>query len=809
MDFVWSVVRGNSVTFTVAAMPWRLSIDDELKLEYLGRSHFFCRIFIFVKNGKSFSFHRHFPSDGCVSVKTNATSIGVKIALDEGEKNAGMINVGDTSHVSALVQTLFYITALRSELFESATRTNLENAIADAFAGLQKEAVAPSPALIVAKSHDFREYFRYVVDELKTEIFTGEFFVSLEKACGCKATRTELFNDVVVEAKENLVASLEIRATERMECDHGIGEAMKRLKIKTLPDFLVLNVKRSDEKATHFEYPHVLSGGAMAELCIDKVEDYRLYSVINSDGDHKFCYVSVDGKWVKFNDCVVTRLNDFEVADGPYRVVCLFYLKQSQWDKMLFGDEGLLTRIITNRKTQLATGDRTEDGIVTMIFRPTTLVSEGLFYFTMEDMPRFTALTLFSNEYPSAGLHAIKKNFVYEIKTKLWSRKKPRFSYLFRVTEHVTEYLSDNDVVVDDGFLFYLGVDSLLEIDAGTKRENEPNFVCINDAPIKRLYFLKMYKKNVRYCTDVFPENLEIVDYVLLSDKDFDFVDYYKIDGDNVTLVDKKIDGECNAILRGYEVVVEGIYVILATDHRAYVEFRDWVRRRIYLNGMLLERRVKVCELEDAIRRVLMSNNVSVDWKRSRIKYENERGSFLNAVDKLCSYEESKERSISCVEKIFVDISDPYRLAYVAQGADNYNKICHIHPVVIKSGDTVKDLVQLLKYYNLECVDLKQSLVYSKKDTFVVEKLDLSEEIPVGLIVLQDLRGEHTKVVFTKNLEPKGYPFYLRTEGLSTLGDVRDKYKINALVIRKIVEVFVIMEDDDKLGEEMLLVEVE
>eukprot|EP01091_Cochliopodium_minus_P019747 TRINITY_DN8400_c0_g2_i1.p1 TRINITY_DN8400_c0_g2~~TRINITY_DN8400_c0_g2_i1.p1 ORF type:complete len:2136 (-),score=629.79 TRINITY_DN8400_c0_g2_i1:47-6454(-) len=209
---------------------------------------------------------------------------------------------------------------------------------------------------------DAQEFFQTLCDKIDTilkptdnKMFLRKFCRGAHsnqiksKDCQHKSSREELFYTFSVEVsqKNNLVDALEdsiqgekLEGENKYKCD-GCSDyvnALKRTTIKTLPNVLVIHLKRFDfnfntmqkEKLNvHFQFPEDLNMKQFTEEAIefkegntnvffhkDSYYQYKLKGVVvhrgsTADSGHYYSYIKepVNGKWLEFNDEVVRPFN--------------------------------------------------------------------------------------------------------------------------------------------------------------------------------------------------------------------------------------------------------------------------------------------------------------------------------------------------------------------------------------------------------------------------------------------------------------------------------------------------------------------
>lgn len=850
MDITWNGVPGGSTSFQAKNETWRLSMSSTaLSLKYLGCTEGFFRVLVMV-DSVPFSFHRHFPEDPDILIADSfSTRHTVSVKIRPGRQAArynGIFNPGNACQVNSVLQILFNISEFRHHVYTENQGTLLSDLFIDI--ETEQQPVTPSQLLISSQDdmhRDARLFFLRTLDETGSDLFSGAFTIISQADCGCETHVSELFQDISLDVYDTLEDSLRAFLTkeniEQYECkEHGPSKAKRRFTVEKWPDVLALTLKRpepqKDGPKKYCKYPFFIS--------FDMLPSYKLYAVMvyenMAEKAHYFCYVLLSGRWTKFNDSNVTYLNDFEAFEfgGNHPVTgeamrfaarMLFYVKESEWEHVFHGDEGVLTRIATNSHPRLrldATPARfltpsinSCPETVTESYSQVSSTSEYLsrlvdafstdenmdpglsFYFSISDMPRYTALKLFSNEYPSVKLRPIKNDFLSKIEMKLWLPRKPGFFALFRVTEDKTERINGSMRANGDTF-FCVGTDA------------EPSGAEDNK---RRLYFLKRYEP-ITACKYLFPRSLVLSGYVFAGDCDLDAVEHFRVEGEEIRKVERKDaeeeNGTLNPLKGEYEIVIDGIYVVLANNHQDYFRFRQWVRERKCLGGVFVERTTRIGSLESIVRDVFMSRGVSVDWKNSVVRTGSgtlESESAMETARSQPSVSEiSEDMCADAVEKLCVRVNESHRTVYVGQGPDNYNEIDHIHSVVVRGDATVESLARKLK--RCECLNLNDefSFVRSQKDSFELVVMSRNERIfyKESLIVLQNLgKGRFNKVIFTVDGDPYGYPFFLCTEGLQRFGSICTRYNAVSLIVRR-GPLLVVVDDDDEMGDEMLLVEI-
>lgn len=850
MDITWNAVPGVSTNFQARNETWRLSMTSTaLSLEYLGHAGGFFRVLVMV-DSVPFSFHRHFPQDADILITDSfATRHTVSVKIRSGRQAArynGIFNPGNACHVISVLQMLFNLPEFRYYVYAEKQETSLS----DLFIDLETEnqPVTLLNLLIPPLEDTYRDvrlFFLRILNETGSCLFSGTFVIIYQLDCGCEVNVFESFREISLDVCDTLENALRAFLTaenlEQYECkEHGSCQAMKRFKVQEWPDVLALYLKRpeteEDSSMKYCKYPFFIS--------LDIIPSYKLYAVIvrenTAEKAHYFCNVLLNGRWIKFNDSNVTYLNDFEIFEfgGKHPVTgeqmkfvaqMLFYVKESEWERVFHGEEGILTRISASSRPQLrldATPARfltpsinscqetasesysqassTSEYLSRIVNVGATdeAVDPGLsFYFSISDMPRYTALTLFSDEYPSVRLRPIKNDILSKIEVKLWLPRKPGFFALFRVTENKTERI-DGSMRANGDIFFCIGTD--IEPIGGEDDK-------------RRLYFVKRYAP-VTVCKNLFPRSLVLSGYVFVGDRDLDAVEYFRIEGEEIRKIEKKDSQEGNGTLNTlkgeHEIVLDGIYVILANDHQDYFRFRQWVRKRKCLGGVFVERSTRVGSIEDIVRDVFMSRGVSIDWKNSLVCTGGntlESESAMETAHTQPSVSEiNEELCADAVKKLCVRVHESHKTVYVGQGSDNYNEIDHIHSVVVRRDATVESLARKLRHFECLSFDEEFSFVRSRKNSFELAVMSRNEHVfyEENLIVLQNLRrGRFNKIVFTVDGDPYGYPFFLCTEGIQRFGSICTRYNAASLIVRR-GPLLIVVDDDDEMGDEMLLVEI-
>lgn len=850
MDITWNAAPGGSTNFQARNENWRLSMSSTaLSLEYLGHTEGFFRVLVMV-DSVPFSFHRHFPEDTDILIADSfSTRHTVSVKIRPGRQAArynGIFNPGNACYANAVLQVLFNIPEFRHHVYAEKQGTLLSDLFIDL--ETEQQPVTPPPLLIPPPEDTHRDvqlFFLRTLDETGSNLFSGTFTIVSEPDCGCETRVSESFRDITMDIHDTLENALRAFLTaenlEQYECkEHGPCQATRRLNVQEWPDVLALYLKRpeaqEDGSMKYCKYPFFIS--------FDMLPSYKLYAVIVRENEkekaHYFSYVLLSGRWTKFNDSNVTYLNDFEALDfgGSHPVTgeamrfaaqMLFYVKESEWERVFHGEEGVLTRIAASPRPRLRL-DATPARFLTPSINscPETVtesysqasstsgylsrmvdvgavdvaVDPGLsFYFSISDMPRYTALTLFSNDYPSVKLRPIKNDFLSKIEVKLWLSRKPGFFALFRVTEDKTERVNGSMRASGDTF-FCTGTDT------------EPPGA---EDDKRRLYFVKRYTPSTA-CKHLFPRSLVLSGYVFAGDCDLDAVEHYRVESEEIRKVERKDaqegSGTLSALKGEQDIVVDGIYVVLTNDHQDYFRFRQWVRERKCIGGVFVERTTKVGSLEGIVRDVFMSGGVSIDWNESVVRTGGSTLEGESAMETARSQpsvsEAGEELCADAVEKLCVRVHESHRTVYVGQGPDNYNDINHIHSVVVRRDVTVESLARKLR--RCECLNFDEefSFVRSRRNTFELAVMSRNEPIlhDESLIVLQNLkRGRFNKVVFTVDGDPYGYPFFLCTEGLQRFGSICTRYNAVSLIVRR-GPLLVVVDDDDEMGDEMLLVEI-
>ena len=140
-----------------------------------------------------------------------------------------------------------------------------------------------------------------------------------------------------IQGMRNLIESLEsYMSFEILEGDNmyktedfGLCRAEKGVSIKSLPEVLMIHLKRFEydfetginkKILARYEYPATIDFTSMTKT---KTPHYKLYGVLVHEGErancgHYYSFIKIKDKWYKFNDEVVTEASEGEVFEHNF-----------------------------------------------------------------------------------------------------------------------------------------------------------------------------------------------------------------------------------------------------------------------------------------------------------------------------------------------------------------------------------------------------------------------------------------------------------------------------------------------------------
>ena len=274
----------------------------------------------------------------------------------------GIKNLGSTCYMSSLFQQLYHIPSFCGTVLaiETEGRSELITAFVNLFVELKyKSHKAVSPRMVVTtlgeicsdvkEQKDIDEFWRDFMGKLSKEVteseledlirfhFQGNQLSRLKcKSCGCTRENQEDFYSLNLQVSgksclsDSLTAFIKGEVMSGVNCDQCRSpQATEKLPgLLTLPNVLLFNLHRFDfsyesgarrKINDYFEFPYELNMRKFALQNSDLAENYYTYKlrgvVIHSgtaESGHYYSLVKLGAKWVKFDDEIVSEVDNIE-----------------------------------------------------------------------------------------------------------------------------------------------------------------------------------------------------------------------------------------------------------------------------------------------------------------------------------------------------------------------------------------------------------------------------------------------------------------------------------------------------------------
>lgn len=650
----------------------------------------------------------------------------------------------------------------------------------------------------VNTQQDVHEFSKMLFDKLESEdkklkdVIEGRLCNIIECACGCTVHRADPFQDISLPLKvhgsdgHSLEESLRIFCKDEKisgyKCEkHGATEASKRVRFGKLPQSLFVLVGRfstdwdNGEYVKNNEYYTFPEAIDMKEFCDEDYRDedaeedaerddrrsgtqYRLYSVMIHSGavdkGHFYCYLSINGKYYKFNDEQVFECSKEEAVDWnyggryahqkqrkPFSAYYLVYIKD-------FDNSPNFDRLDLIRDSAAEAAETARKYGPFGLEDVTALRKTILYYSVQSDQIVGYGgpgpFNVFDSSYPLTKTTR-DSCFAYDNVSVLFSG--------WHVYDSQFSEIADAPVTADCVY-----------------------FLCHRKRP-GTLVFIKLFRDSV-WCT--FPSNLYLLtattissldDLLAYSDSD-DFVACLETVGGSTASL--SAGGACSVSpVRDFSDLQDGSVVVLASKGSDISGFYTRLMAHRILNvavnksiglPLFIDRSVGFSALEGTIQEAVLSQNIFL------VKQSEESVDTRGRVD--------------CVTH------DGFFIYAGARSGVDINHIGHIHPILVPTNSTVAELLKKIRLSKFVCMNPVQQeselTVYeSFKSSVNVRILDEEETLKptAGFVTIGKKIKNPMKVVFFNQANGiVNYPFYIENPG--TVRKLREEVFFSNKIVR-------------------------
>lgn len=859
-----------------------------LALEYQGGSyHDILTTFCFDIDGKRHEYQYQFSmfntDIGIYIEDKDSYVIRADVSVKSGYYNSrketgyvGLRNLGATCYVNSLMQSLFSIAKFRNDVFslEPSGRVLLLHKL---FREMQAEEHPVDTTDFVVNNiwmddvhvhQDIHEFSKVFFDSLEKDskrkdfiedLIQGELVTYIDGKCGCVRKIREKFQDIQVEIRDffnnklssNLSESLKryveaevLDGNNRYNCsEHGLVDAKKGVMFGCLPPVMFVLLKRFNvdfetgngyKINDYFEFPPSIDMTPFMDKDDGKEkggdEIYDIYSVIVHRGDHDeghfYAYLKINGRWLKFNDTVVTEAGEMEALEHnfggrhPYKDKVrdhsgyyLIYIRKNMIDSLL------RAKVTIPAKTEEMLNKKQAKVPIRCIKIDNIRNYRGVGFYNVS-----------SYDYPLSGytefvikegdsIKLLRNNIEKHLNTR-------RFLYLFECTRTKEngkmEVLDRPSKRVKEDVHGIMGPEVGKDEEDATKtieyvRLSHQRKVClVRDGIINtgadyfiytfypevdfeksRLIFLKVFS-NMPWCKDTLPTSLRLCACIHMEGTI----------GDNMDAIIEKIGLDDVVVFREFDLssaldlstnvssLPQGD-VLVGVRKEDVLEFLDFMSdfyRRLCVNvscgphnfTVFVRRGLSSTELEEKIRRFVGSREIFL----KRGEAGSDSSEFRTAVEDFgqSDMESDARENLQAKNTVSCTISPGYQVVYLAfcNKEMDYNSVPHLHIFVTKIGCTSLELIKSVLVSHFICLNPVRGhslkalrIVDTVRDTLYLKGFTMSEEFSAnGMCVIQPFVKRAIKTAYyTGMYKIVGFPFFLQTDAES-VAEFRKRYKL-------------------------------
>jgi ubiquitin C-terminal hydrolase len=260
----------------------------------------------------------------------------------------GLRNIGTTCYMNAIFQQLYHNESFRTHIFRShfdkdwlielrnlfITMARTQKQFADTQPFVSKLKFPMNNLVNPRQQHDAPEFLQFMLDRIGDTLYKGEM-ANIMIGDDFHQSRSESF--FMIELVVKNCKSFDDSITSFLEKEKVLGyfaeslgckiDIMKFAKVRTVPNFLVIQLKRFEydistwqrtKVTTKFSFPREFDLGPLLEQ-ENQHEMFTLTGVVlhagTSQGGHYTSCVKIQNKWFDFDDAAVTEIAEASVLN--------------------------------------------------------------------------------------------------------------------------------------------------------------------------------------------------------------------------------------------------------------------------------------------------------------------------------------------------------------------------------------------------------------------------------------------------------------------------------------------------------------